>query len=90
MTDVTVSAAELSRRRILAWRVSVTLSSSTTRELLIDASRKLPAKSANATVLVVTDGGPENFGEVDKFLENSKAIRRVLAQIDIISSNSLI
>ena len=77
-------------RRILAWRVSDTLSSATTRELLIEASGDLPRTAANANVLVVTDGGSENFGEVDQLLEDSGSLSRVLAQIDIISSNSLI
>ena len=66
------------------------LSSATTRELLIEASKGLPDESANANVLVVSDGGSENFGEVDQLLEDSSSLRRVLAQIDIISSNSLI
>ena len=77
-------------RRILAWRVSDTLSSATTRELLIEASKGLPDDSATAKVTVVTDGGSENFGEVDHLLKDSSSLRRVLAQIDIISSNSLI
>ncbi len=55
-------------RRILAWRVSDTLSSATTRELLIEASKGLPDDSATANVLVVTDGCSENFGEVDQLL----------------------
>ena len=77
-------------RRILAWRVSEKLSSATTRELLIEASQNLPHAAANASVLVVTDGGSENFGEVDKLLEDSNAPRRILAQIDIVCSNSMI
>ncbi len=77
-------------RKILAWRVSDTLISATTRELLIEASKYLPGESANARVVVVADGGSENFGEVDQLLEDSSSLSRVLAQIDIISSNSLI
>ena len=77
-------------RRILAWRVSDKLSSATTRELLIEVSENLPDAAGNASVLVVTDGGSENFGEVDQLLEDSSSLRRVLAQVDIISSNSLI
>ena len=77
-------------RRILVWRVSDTLSSATTRELLVEASKDLPAESANACVVVVTDGGSENFGEVNQLLVNSRSLSRVLAQIDIISSNSMI
>ena len=59
-------------RRILAWRVSDTLSSATTRELLIEASMGLPDELANANVVVVTDGGSENFGEVDQLLKGFK------------------
>ncbi len=77
-------------RRILAWRVSDTLSSATTRELLIEASKGLPDDSATANVLVVTDGGSENFGEVDQLLRDSSSLSRVLAQVDIVCSNSLI
>ena len=77
-------------RRILAWRVSEKLSSATTRDLLVEASEDLPDAAANASVLFVTDSGPENFGEVDQFLEDSSSLSRVLAQIDIVSSNSLI
>ena len=76
-------------RRILAWRVSDKLSSATTRELLVEASKDLPDEATNANVVVVTDGGSENFGEVDQLLEDSGSLSRVLAQIDIISSNSL-
>ena len=77
-------------RRILAWRVSDKLSSATTRELLIEASEHVPGLAPNTSVLVVTDGGSENFGEVDKLLEDSNSLNRVLAQIDILFSNSLI
>ena len=37
-----------------------------------------------------TDGGSENLGEVDQLLEDSRSLRRVLAQIDIVCSNSMI
>lgn len=77
-------------RRILAWRVSDKLSSAATRELLIEASGDLPRAEANASVLVVTDGGSENFGAVDQLLDDSSSLSRVLAQVDIVCSNSLI
>jgi putative transposase len=77
-------------RRILAWRVSDELSSATTRQLLMEASRHLPRAGPNSGVLVVTDGGSENLGEAGKLLENSNSLRRILAQIDVIFSNSLI
>ena len=66
------------------------MSSATTREILIEASQELSDESANANVLVVTDGGSENFGEVDQLLEDSSSLSRVLAQVDIVCSNSLI
>ncbi len=66
------------------------LLSTTTRELIIEASEELPDAAANASVLVVTDGGSENFGEVEQLLEDSSSLSRVLAQIDIVCSNSLI
>ena len=59
-------SSTISAERILAWRASDKLSSATTREPLIEASKELPAESANASVLVVTDGGSENFGEVER------------------------
>ena len=77
-------------RRILAWRVSDKLSSATTRELLMEASEDVPQAAANASVLVVTDGGSENFGEVEKLLEDSNSLSRVLAEVDIVCSNSMI
>ena len=77
-------------RRILAWHVSDKLISITTRELLIEASQNLPHAAANASVLVVTDGGSENFGEVEKLLDESSSLSRVLARVDIVCSNSLI
>ena len=45
-------------------------------------------RSRNQKTRWVSDGGSENFGEVDQLLEDSSSLRRVLAQIDIISSNS--
>ncbi len=46
--------------------------------------------AADAAVLVVTDGGSENFGEVDQLLEDSRSLSPVLAQIDIVCSNEWI
>jgi hypothetical protein len=47
-------------RKILAWQVSDKLSSTTTRQLLMEASKHLPMAGPNSGVLVVTDGGSEN------------------------------
>ena len=50
-------------RRILAWRVSDTLSSATTRELLIEASKGLPDDSATANVVFMHQrpAGPKHL-----------------------------
>ena len=77
-------------RKILSWRVSDKLGSATTRELLIEASSHLDGLEPNPDVVIVTDGGSENLGEVDTLLEDSRSLRRVLAQVDVTFSNSLI
>ncbi|MFC1611163.1 DDE-type integrase/transposase/recombinase [Myxococcota bacterium] len=77
-------------RRILAWRVTEKLSCETTRELLIEASTNLSAVEGNPDVVVVTDGGSENFGDVNSLLDDSHWLERVVAQAEIIFSNSQI
>ena len=51
-------------RRILAWRVTERLSTETTRELLVEASANLSTVEENPDVVLVTDAGSENFGDV--------------------------
>jgi transposase InsO family protein len=74
-------------RRILAWRVTDRLQAGTSEELLVEAAAHLPEDAA-ATVLA--DQGVENCNrDVDALIERG-ILRRVLAQVDISFSNSLI
>ncbi len=75
-------------RRILAWRVEPAREPRVTRQLLLEAAKWLTAGTPAPTV--VADSGTENVnGEVDKLVE-SGVIRRVLAQVEVIYSNSMI
>lgn len=73
-------------RRILAWRVLGSFEPDITARLLLDAAQAM--KSGKPTLLV--DGGVENFNSaVDKVVA-SGLLKRILAQTEIRSSNSLI
>jgi putative transposase len=75
-------------RRILAWHLAEKLSPLTTCRILADAAKFLPTPPPE--VAVITDGGSENVnGAVDAAL-GIGPLRRVLAQLDIMESNSLL
>ena len=75
-------------RRLLAWKLADRLSPLTTCEILAEAAKQLP--ELPTTVTLLTDSGVENVNEtVDEFLL-SGVLRRVLAQVEIVESNSLI
>jgi len=75
-------------RRILAWRLAARLEPQTTCQLLTEAARNLPAEAGSATV--VADSGLENVnGEVDSLFGLGQ-LRRVLAQVEVTFSNSMI
>ena len=75
-------------RRILAWQLAEKLSPVTTCEVLAKAAENL--KGEKAPVSVLTDGGVENVNDtVDEFLSGG-ILRRVLAQVEIVESNSLV
>jgi putative transposase len=74
-------------RKILAWTVAVRLDPMNTHEVLARAAGNLAA-SAKADVFM--DSGVENLnGDVDPLFEGS-TLHRVIAQIDVSFSNSLI
>ena len=75
-------------RRILAWQLNDALSAETTRQILMEAARQLPADEAKPSVVV--DAGCENFGEADALFSEDGRLTRVLAQVDIVQSNSMI
>jgi putative transposase len=75
-------------RRILAWKLAARLEPQTTCQLLTEAARSLPAEAGSATV--VADSGLENVnGEVDSLFGLGQ-LRRVLAQVEVTFSNSMI
>jgi len=75
-------------RRILAWQLAEKLSPATTRQILTEAAKNL--KDDGSSVSVLTDSGSENVNDtVDEFLAGG-TLRRVLAQVEIVESNSLI
>ena len=64
-----------------------TKSCETTRELLVEASTHLPSVEESPDVVLVTDAGSENFGDVNALLGDSSWLERVVAQAEIIFSN---
>jgi transposase InsO family protein len=73
-------------RRILSWKVVPTFDPATTTEILLAASKGI----VNDKPMLMTDGGAENVnGAVDELVE-SGLLNRVLAQTEIMFSNSLI
>ena len=75
-------------RRILAWKLASRLEPTTTCQVLAEAAAQLPVMDDPATVYA--DSGVENVnGEVDDLFGLGK-LRRVLAQVEVSFSNSLI
>jgi Integrase core domain. len=75
-------------RRILAWRLALRLEPQTTYQILAEAAKHLPKDGDGATV--VADSGVENINrDVDNLLALGQ-LRRVLAQVEVSLSNSLI
>lgn len=72
-------------RRILSWRLAQRLSPTTTCEILREAGNNL-----GTTPTVVVDSGVENVnGEVDQLVTDG-LLERLLAQVDVSFSNSMI
>jgi putative transposase len=75
-------------RRILAWKLALRLEPQTTCQILVEAGKNLPKDGDGATV--VADSGVENVNhEVDNLLGLGQ-LRRVLAQVEVSYSNSMI
>jgi len=74
-------------RRILAWKAALRLEPQTTCAILLEAAKGL---GAGEKATVIADSGVENVnGEVDKLLGFGQ-LRRILAQVEILPSNSMI
>ncbi|NLH51010.1 MAG: DDE-type integrase/transposase/recombinase [Myxococcales bacterium] len=77
-------------RYVLAWRISASISGLGCRELLCSALKKAHEMGAINVPEVWCDSGIENINsDVNKLIEN-KYITRVIAQIDIDFSNSIV
>lgn len=75
-------------RRILAWKLAASLEPGTTCQVLTDAADQHPELDGPATLYA--DSGVENVnGEVNALLDLGK-LRRVLAQVEVSFSNSMI
>ena len=75
-------------RRILAWKLAASLEPGTTCQGLTDAADQLPELDGPATLYA--DSGIENVnGQVDDLLDLGK-LQRVLAQVEVSFSNSMI
>jgi transposase InsO family protein len=74
-------------RRILAWRLNDTFETGTTAELLKEAAKGLPENTVPSAVM---DSGVENVNDTVNELVSDGTIKRILAQVDIVESNSMI
>ena len=74
-------------RAILIWKASVEYSSSIAMTLLKESISK---HGIHPDSTLITDGGPENHGEVSSFIADNQNINQLIAQKDIIQSNSMI
>ena len=74
-------------RAILNWKASVEYSSSIAMTLLKESISKHGIRPDST---LITDGGPENHGEASKFTTGNQNINQLIAQKDIIQSNSMI
>ncbi|MFM7973840.1 MAG: transposase, partial [Pirellula sp.] len=74
-------------RRILAWRLSERFDTTITAAILQEAAKALPK---NTVPTAVMDSGVENVNAKVNELVSDGTIKRVLAQVDIAQSNSMI
>jgi hypothetical protein len=71
----------------LNWKASVEYSSSIAMTLLKESISKHGIRPDST---LITDGGPENHGEVSSFIADNQNINQLIAQKDIIQSNSMV
>jgi transposase InsO family protein len=74
-------------RAILNWKASIEYSSSIAMTVLKEA---IQIHGIRLDTKLVTDGGPENHGEVSTFVSNRENLKQLIAQKDIIQSNSMV
>lgn len=74
-------------RAILGWRCSMEYSSEIALRLLKSVIHVHDIKPGTQ---LITDGGPENIGEVSGFTAENPCINQLIAKKDIIQSNSMV
>ena len=74
-------------RAILNWKASIEYSSSIAMTVLKESISKHGIRPDSK---LITDGGPENHGEVSKFVSSRENLKQLIAQKDIIQSNSMV
>ena len=77
-------------RRILAWCVDPTFDTGATAKLIVEAAMGIKGKADHAAPQVYMDSGVENINAHVTALIEANTIQRVLAQVDIHFSNSMI
>ena len=77
-------------RKILAWTIGARLHPSATCRVLVEAGKHLDATDARPTVTVMTDSGIENVNAAVDATLLAERLHRVLAQVDVTESNSMI
>jgi len=78
-------------RYILAWKASLTYSAKISFENIAEAYKNYNLNAVVPGIDLITDGGSENKGDVDKFVNNPDTnIQKLVAQTDIIYSNSMV
>ena len=77
-------------RRILAWCVDPTFDTGVTAKLIVQAAKGLKETTEHAVPQVYMDSGVENINADVAALIEANTIKRVLAQVDIHFSNSMI
>jgi transposase InsO family protein len=75
-------------RRILAWTLEERLGAGGTCGILLEAGRQLGTRAVETTVMA--DSGTENVNENVDALLDREGLRRVLAQVEVSFSNSMI
>jgi hypothetical protein len=78
-------------RFILGWRASLQYSSAITFDLMKEVYEKYRPSQLRLIVELIVDGGPENKGMLDKYINQTKVhINKLIAQKDIVFSNSMV
>lgn len=78
-------------RFIMNWKVSREYSARIAFENIKEAYYKYDLHKVNTVVELITDGGSENKGQVENFVNRDDInMQKIIAQVDIIFSNSMV